>query len=518
MTLFPAFLKLQNRPVLVVGGGSIAASKIPSLLEAGSQVTVVAPQLHPQLAERVRNHEITWLAKPFESSDLDHQFLVIAATALPQLNAHVFHEADLRNILCNAVDDIEHCHFYYGSIVQRGDLQIAISTNGKSPALAQRLRKELEQQFGPEYADWLNHLGETRERLRANSTDPESTKHQLHQLASPASFNSFLELSSSNDLLSSSPPHRGSHPLGSSPQTTCHPERSEGPAFSSSADQINKNLSFRAESAERGIPLSAPAHPLPSVFLIGAGPGDPDLLTAKAIRLLQNANIVLHDSLVTPEILALIPASTQRIDVGKRAGQRLLTQEEINTLLVDAARHHQIVVRLKGGDPLLFGRAAEEMDALRAANIAFEIVPGISAAFASAAAAQVSLTDRRLASRVLFTTFSRSADARAFSGIPIAPDTTVVVYMPGPDYAEVSQWLVDSGIVSETPCLLISKASQPGQSVRVATVSQLASLQPLPAPALLIIGRVASHSAASITTSDWLQQLGPEFRTGFLLS
>jgi uroporphyrin-III C-methyltransferase / precorrin-2 dehydrogenase / sirohydrochlorin ferrochelatase len=492
MTLFPAFLKLQNRPVLVVGGGTIAASKIPSLLEAGAQVTVVAPQLHPQLAERVRNHEIIWLAKSFEPSDLAQRFLVIAATAIPELNAFVFREADQRNILCNAVDDIHHCHFYYGSIVQRGDLQIAISTNGKSPALAQRLRKELEQQFGPEYAEWLDHLGATREQLRANSTDPEATKQQLHQLASSASFDRFVSQNASARPLAE-------NPSSLHPQPVCHPEQSEGPASVFS-------------------PLATSHSPLPSVYLIGAGPGDPELLTAKAIRLLQTANIVLHDSLVTPEILALIPATTQRIDVGKRAGHRLLTQEEINSLLVDAARHHQIVVRLKGGDPLLFGRAAEEMEALRAANIDFEIVPGISAAFASAAAAQVSLTDRRLASRVLFTTFSRSADIRAFAGVPVAPDTTVVVYMPGPDYAEVSQWLIDSGIVSETPCLLISKASQREQSVRAATVSQLASLQPLPAPALLIVGRVASHSAASTTASGWLQQLGPELRTGFLLS
>ncbi|HTZ48340.1 MAG TPA: siroheme synthase CysG [Verrucomicrobiae bacterium] len=483
MTLFPAFLKLQNRRVLVVGGGTIAASKIPSLLEAGAQVTVVAPELNPQLTERVRNQEIAWLKKTFESSDLDCKFLVIAATAIPELNAQVFEKADQRNILCNAVDDIHHCHFYYGSIVQRGDLQIAISTNGKSPALAQRLRKELEQQFGAEYADWLDHLGESRERLRAVSTDSEATKQQLHQLASRERFDHFV---SQND-------HSGT---------------------------TTENLSFRAESVERGIPLPRASvnSQRASVYLIGAGPGDPDLLTAKAIRLLQTANVVLHDSLVTPEILALIPATTERIDVGKRAGHRLLTQDEINALLVDAAHRHPIVVRLKGGDPLLFGRAAEEMDALRAANIIFEIVPGISAAFASAAAAQVSLTERRLASRVLFTTFSRSADVRAFAGIPIAPDTTVVVYMPGPDYGEVSQWLIDSGIVSETPCLLISKASQREQSVRAATVSQLASLQPLPAPALLIVGRVASHSAASITTSDWLQQLGPEFRSGFLLS
>ena len=230
------------------------------------------------------------------------------------------------------------------------------------------------------------------------------------------------------------------------------------------------------------------------VYLIGAGPGDPDLLTVKALRLLQSANIVLHDSLVSPEILALIPAAAQCIDVGKRAGYRLLTQSDINSLLADAASHHQIVVRLKGGDPLLFGRAAEEIEALRAHNISFEIVPGISAAFASAAAAQVSLTDRRAASRVLFTTFSRSEDARTYSGVPIAPDTTVVVYMPGPDYSEVSRWLIDSGLGPETPCQVISKASQPDQSTHITTISALGDLTPLPAPALLIVGRIVAHS------------------------
>ena len=453
MTLFPAFLKLQNRPVLVVGGGSIASAKIPGLLQAGAAITLVAPAVNEQVARWASDGQIRWLGKRFEPSDLDGKFLVIATTSLREVNAAVFAEADKRQILCNAVDDIEHCHFYYGSVVQRGNLQIAISTNGKSPALAQRLRKELEQQFGPEYADWLEHLGAVREELRAHSSDPEATKRQLHELASRPSFDRFLQ-----------PRVRG------------------------------------------------------MVYLIGAGPGDPDLLTQKAVRLLQSAEIAFHDSLVSQEILALVPSTAQRIDVGKRAGQRLLTQEEINSLLVDAAQRNQIVVRLKGGDPLLFGRAAEEMEALRAANIEFEIVPGISAGFASAAAAQVSLTDRRLASRVLFTTFSRSAEARAFSGVPIAPDTTVVVYMPGPDYAEVSQWLVDSGIVSETPCLVISKASQPEQSVRVATVSQLSLLQTLPAPALLIVGRVVSRSAAAATATEWLQQIAPEHGDGILFS
>jgi len=240
------------------------------------------------------------------------------------------------------------------------------------------------------------------------------------------------------------------------------------------------------------------------VFLIGAGPGDPDLLTLKAARLLQSADIVLHDSLVSSEILALIPATAQRIDVGKRRGFRLLSQGEINSLLIDSAKKYATVIRLKGGDPLLFGRAAEEIHALRAAHVPFEIVPGISAAFGAAAAAQISLTDRRVASHVLFTTYSRSLESRILPVMGITSETTVVVYMPGPDYTGVSGWLIESGIVPETPCLVISKASQRDQAVRVTTLSQLASLPPLPAPALLIVGRVVSESSDSASALSWL--------------
>jgi len=193
MTLFPAFLKLKDRPVLVVGGGSIAASKISGLVQAGARVTVVSPELSSQLAESVRNREIEWLPRRFEPDDLDGKFLVLAATSLRDLNASVYHEADKRQVLCNAVDDIDHCHFYYGSIVQRGDLQIAVSTNGKSPALAQLLRKELEQQFGPEYAAWVDWLGAAREVLRAESIDPRTIKRWLHLLASPQMLESFLD-------------------------------------------------------------------------------------------------------------------------------------------------------------------------------------------------------------------------------------------------------------------------------------------------------------------------------------
>jgi uroporphyrin-III C-methyltransferase len=239
------------------------------------------------------------------------------------------------------------------------------------------------------------------------------------------------------------------------------------------------------------------------VFLVGAGPGDPELLTVKAVRVLQSASVVLHDSQVSPEILALIPSQAQRIDVGKRRGFRLLSQDEINSLLVASAKEHQVVVRLKGGDPLLFGRAAEEIHALRAAHIPFEVVPGISAAFGAAAAAQVSLTDRRLASHVLFTTYSRAPEARLLPLLGITAETTIVVYMPGPDYSGVAHWLLESGIVPETPCLVISKASHSDQSLSSTTLSRLASLPPLPAPALLVVGRVAAQSSDSAAIS-WL--------------
>jgi uroporphyrin-III C-methyltransferase len=242
-----------------------------------------------------------------------------------------------------------------------------------------------------------------------------------------------------------------------------------------------------------------------TVYLIGAGPGDPELLTVKAVRLLQSADVVLHDSLVSPEILALIPTSAERVDVGKRRGFRLLEQSEINALLVDSSKKHQVVVRLKGGDPLLFGRAAEEIQALRAAYIHFEIVPGISAAFGAAAAAQISLTDRRLASHVLFTTYSRAPESHVLPLLGITAETTIVVYMPGPDYTGVSHWLLESGLNSETPVAVISKASQPEQSAGVTTLAQLAEQRPLPAPALLLVGRVvAQHPDHAATISSLL--------------
>jgi precorrin-2 dehydrogenase/sirohydrochlorin ferrochelatase len=188
MTLFPMFMKLEGRSCLVVGAGTIGEPKISSLIEAGASVRVIALHATAAVAEWARIGKITWEARAFSSADLDGAFLVIAATNSRDLNATIFHEAGQRNILCNVVDDPEYCDFYYPAVVRRGDLQIAISTNGQSPALAQRIRRELEVQFGPEYGEWLKELGQTRQHLFASKIEPEQRRRLLHKLASGEAF------------------------------------------------------------------------------------------------------------------------------------------------------------------------------------------------------------------------------------------------------------------------------------------------------------------------------------------
>jgi uroporphyrin-III C-methyltransferase len=239
------------------------------------------------------------------------------------------------------------------------------------------------------------------------------------------------------------------------------------------------------------------------VYLIGAGPGDPELLTLKATRLLADADVVLHDALVSREVLAMISPAAEIINVGKRAGCKLLMQDEINALLVSYGRTRATVVRLKGGDPSIFGRAGEEIEALRAAGIEYEIVPGISAALGAAAAAGISLTDRRVASQILLTTFSRGIDGSAMDWGCVTSTTTLVLYMPGADYAEVSERLLGGGLPADFPCVIVSQASGAQQQVRWSTVARLASEEKLPAPALLIVGRVASHDVEELSAKFW---------------
>jgi len=193
VSLLPIFLKLEGHKCLVVGGGAVAESKIESLLQSDAQVLVIAPRVNDKVVEWVRAGRLIWWQKSFESTDLEGVFLVIAATDNPEVNHRIYRLAEGLSILCNSVDDPEHCHFYYGAVVRRGPLQIAISTNGLSPALAQRLRRELEQQFGPEYEQWLEYLGVMRDLIRSTTADEQSRKEQLHALVQPEAFAEFVD-------------------------------------------------------------------------------------------------------------------------------------------------------------------------------------------------------------------------------------------------------------------------------------------------------------------------------------
>jgi uroporphyrin-III C-methyltransferase len=230
------------------------------------------------------------------------------------------------------------------------------------------------------------------------------------------------------------------------------------------------------------------------VYLVGAGPGDPELLTLKAARILAEADVVLYDALVSKEVLALVSRDAQLIDVGKRAGKKLLTQEEINRLLISYANKNNVVARLKGGDPLLFGRAGEEIEALRVAGVEFELVPGITAAVGAAAGAKISLTDRRVASQVLFTTFSRGEQGNWLNWAAVTPETTIAIYMPGTHYGEVAGRLIENGLSPETPCVVVSQATRAEQQVRWTNIAALSGEAQLPAPSILLVGRVASQS------------------------
>ncbi|HWF91281.1 MAG TPA: uroporphyrinogen-III C-methyltransferase [Terriglobales bacterium] len=255
------------------------------------------------------------------------------------------------------------------------------------------------------------------------------------------------------------------------------------------------------------------------VFLVGAGPGDPELLTLKALKVLRNADVVLHDDLVSAEILKLIPATAQVQNIGKRCGRKGITQQEINTLLVNYALLDRQVVRLKGGDPLIFGRAGEEIEALRNARIEFEIVPGITAAFGAAAAAQIPLTHRDASSALVLITNHQanhpSTHGKSDWPASLPANATIVVYMPGYGYEATGQKLIQSGLDAATPCAIISHATGEDQQVFQTNIHDLANAPHLPAPTLLVVGEVARFASDSALAQFSLlvpASVGPEFR------
>ena len=448
MSMLPIFLKLDGRRCLLVGAGNVALEKLGTLLKTGLQIRVIAPGAHPEIAELAREGKLEWIQRTFERSDLDGNTLVIAATDVPEVNAAVYHGSVDRGILANSVDDIPNCDFFFGSIVTRGSLQIAISTGGESPAVAQRLRREIDEQLPEDLGPWLETLGKLRRDVLTTHPPSESRKLLLHQLA-----------------------HR---------------------QLCESASCPSRLMALTPQSRKKD---QAPRVSAGTVYLVGAGPGDPDLLTVKALRLIQSAQVVLHDDLVPRPILDLAAPGAEIVNVGKRCGTKTITQEEINALMIVHARGGKAVVRLKSGDPLIFGRAAEEMTALAAADVPYEVVPGITAAFAAAAAVGCSLTDRNSASNVIFST-GHHASSHNQSPLPEIEDGTRVVYMPGRDLRLLAEEWLQQGLPPDLPCAIVSHAAQPNQAIRCTTLATLGHAAPTAAPSLLIAGWAVRDIAA----------------------
>jgi len=465
MAMLPIFLKLAGRRCLLVGAGNVALEKIGSLLKTGLRLTVIAPEARREVRELASQGKLAWIEREFQAADLEGNFLVITATDSPAVNAAVYQGCVERNILCNSVDDIPNCDFYFGSVVSRGDLQIAISTAGESPAVAQRLRREIDEQLPEDLGEWLRNLGQLRREVLQAHPRSECRKALLHQLGQRQVCES----------------------------DSC-PSRQLARAPLSQVPPSNPCSLTPAPCALRPVPCALSSG---KVYLVGAGPGDPDLLTIKAARLIRQAQVVLHDDLVPQVILDLSPPTAEVVNVGKRCGKKSITQEEINALMVARAQAGRRVVRLKSGDPLVFGRAAEEMSALTEAGVACEIVPGITAAFAAAAAIQCSLTDRHSASNVIFST-GHHAQSHNQAPLPEIEDATRVVYMPGRDLALLAaQWL-DEGLPADFPCVLVSRAAQPDQAVHATTLGRLGEAETALAPSLLIAGWAVREAAATL--------------------
>jgi uroporphyrin-III C-methyltransferase/precorrin-2 dehydrogenase/sirohydrochlorin ferrochelatase len=441
--LFPLFLKLAGRRCLVVGGGTIGESKMQSLVRCGASVHVVAPEATPGIRRAADSGEIVWDARPFLPSDLDGVLLVVGATNSPELHEEIFRLCQEAGILCNMVDEPDRCDFYYPAVVRRGPLQVAISTAGHSPLLAQRLRHELEEQIAPEYGPWIEQIGRQRRELFRANLSPENRRSILKELSSERAFADF---------------------------------------------KAGQNC---ATSESKG-----------KVYFVGAGPGDPDLLTRKAWNVLRSADVVLHDALVSSEVLSIAPAGAILCDVGKRCGAKSISQEEIHALLIGYVSTAKTVVRLQGGDPLIFGRAGEEISALRDAGVDFEVIPGVTAASAAAASAQIALTDRRAASQLIFLSAHRR-EGEFESDLKSVPRTgaTLVIYMPGRDYQRLARALRGAGISDETPCLIVSQASSPGESIYRADLASLADVRVPPTPALVIVGAVAAAAKSEASPS-----------------
>jgi uroporphyrin-III C-methyltransferase/precorrin-2 dehydrogenase/sirohydrochlorin ferrochelatase len=449
-TLFPAFLDLRDRPVLVVGGGAVARRKIAALLPTGAQVRVGAPVLDPDVAEWVASGQVTHLDGRFDPAWLDEVWLVIAATDEPDTNRAVAEAAQGRRIWANVVDDAPLCSFQVPARIERGPLQIAISSGGGAPMLARHLRERLETELDESLGTLGNLLVRHRRRIRERVPDT-GTRRRFFDAVLRSDIQSLLR-------------------------------------------------SGDAGAAERALIAMidgyADVRPEGRVALVGAGPGDAGLLTLRALRLLNEADVILHDRLVSAEVLDLARRDAERIEVGKEAGHHHVPQEQIHALMLEHARAGKRVVRLKGGDGFIFGRGGEELEFLRGHGIGYEVVPGITAALACAAYAGIPLTHRDHAQSVRFVTAHAKAEDDGLDWVGFAREKqTLAFYMGVSGLERVRARLLAHGRNASTPCALVENGSRPEQRVVVGTLDDLPMLarrHDVRSPALLFVGEVAA--------------------------
>ena len=453
MDYFPIFLKLSKQPCLVVGAGSCAARKIELLSRAGADITVVAHDISTQVAAMQASHHLTIYRKYFEPNDLADFKLVISATNDKSVNENVSKCANKAGIWVNVVDSPALCNFIFPAIVDRSPLTIAISSGGVSPVLARLLRAKIETVIPPTYGTLAKLAEKFRDTVKKQITIPSNRRIFWENVLQGRVAE--LIFTGQNDSA----------------------ERELTYAISQIESQINQ-----ANNGE--------------VYLIGAGPGAADLLTFRALRLMQQADVIVYDRLVSAEILDLARRDSDRIYVGKERSQHSLPQDEINELLVKLAKEGKRVARVKGGDPFIFGRGGEEIETLMEQNIAFQVVPGITAANGCASYAGIPLTHRDYAQSCVFVTGHLKDDSINLNWTQLAaPNQTIVIYMGLIGLEKICEALTSHGSDPELPIAVVEKGTTAQQRVIIGTLRTMPNKirhETLKAPTLIIIGNVVS--------------------------
>ncbi|EGI74265.1 MULTISPECIES: siroheme synthase CysG [Pseudoalteromonas] len=451
MQYLPIFTKLDNKPVLVVGGGEVALRKCRAFLKARASVTLVAPWFCDELKEHAHNNEVTLIDAYFDESHLDGKMLVIAATDRDEVNNNVFELANARNVFVNVVDDQPKCTFIFPSIVDRDPITIAISSAGTAPVLARRLREKLETLIPHHIGPLATLVGGFRDKVKKR----------------------FKHFSDRRQFW-------------------------EG-VFDSSV--VSKVQTGDTQAAQQQLEqmLDAKAEPEGEVYVVGAGPGDPELLTLKALQLMQQADVVVYDFLVSDEIMELVRRDADLICVGKRLGDHSVVQEDTNQMLVDLAKQGKKVCRIKGGDPFIYGRGGEEVQVLAANNVNYQIVPGITAAAGCSAYAGIPLTHRDHAQAIQFVTGHCKKDGQELDWQSLAKaNQTLAIYMGVIKSPHIQGELLKHGRKADTPVAIIENGTRKNQRVVTGQLGELADLierNSIISPALLIIGEVAAlHS------------------------